>query len=174
MGMTEKEKTKISNREHKLFTLSGIYKATGALLDYSKGNHITQKQERIAKQFWVEVSNNIPDWMAAKERKIASYTLRQDFIHTYGIALQAIGMAGNTLINTHEKDWQERLTGLRTIDWARDNHALWNGRAIVHGRINKGSQHVILTANVIKMALGLELTEHEQTAEAEFKKEYGK
>ena len=173
MGMTEKEKTKISNRENKLFTLSGIYKATSTLLDYSKGKQISKKEERLAKQFWIEVSNNMPDWMAAKERKIAPYTLRQDFIHTHGIALHAIAMAGHALVNTHQ-DWPERLAGLQKIDWARDNHELWNGRAIVHGRINKGTQHVLLTSNVIKKALKLELTEEEQTAEDEFKGEYGK
>jgi len=172
IGMTEKEKPKISNRENKLFTLSGIYKATSVLLDYSKAEKITKKQEQVAKRFWIEVSKNIPDWINAKERKISPYILRQDFIHTYGLTLQAIAKAGNILIEKHD-DWPKRLKGLRSIDWSRDNHNLWNGRAIVHGRIKKGSQNIILTANVIKRALKISLTKQEKEAEEKFKKEYG-
>jgi DNA sulfur modification protein DndB len=173
IGMTEKENTKISNRANKLFTLSGIYKATSVLIDYRNGDDITKKQEQLARQFWIEVSKNIPDWIAAKERKIAPYVLRQDYIHTQGIALHAIAIAGNALVK-ETNDWKKQLSGLRSIDWSRDNHALWDGRAIVHGRINKGSKHIALTANAIKTALKLPLNADEQAAEEAFKKEYSK
>lgn len=173
IGMTEKEKTTISNRENKLFTLSSIYKATSCLLGHAKDAEITKKQERLAKQFWIAVSEHMTDWMAAKERKIAPYVLRQDYIHTHGIALHAIAIAGNALVSTHD-DWKNRLSGLQDIDWARDNLELWNGRAIVHGRINKGSKHVALTANAIKHALKLPLTEEEQELENSFREEYKK
>lgn len=172
-GMTEKEKSTLSNRENKLFTLSSIYKATSTLLNYSSNTILNKKQEDLAEKFWNEVAKNIPDWASAKAREIAPYTLRRDYIHTHGIALHAIAIAGNALIESH-KDWPSRLQGLRKIDWSRDNQKQWNGRAIVHGKINKGSKHVTLTANVIKAALGLPLTDQEQLVETAFKKEYRK
>lgn len=172
MGMTEKEKSAISNRENKLFTLSAIYKATSTLLAYSGKEQITKKQERLAVQFWKEVSANIPDWMAAKNREVAPYVLRQEYIHTQGLALHSLAIAGCALIEADEENWKTRLEKIKTIDWARDNHQQWNGRAIVAGRINKGSKHVTLTANVIKKVLGLPLSEKEQAIEDEFLKEY--
>lgn len=167
VGMTEKEKATLSNRENKMFTLSSIYKATGCLLGYKKGDEIKNSDQKLAITFWNEITKNIPDWKAAKNREIAPYILRRDFIHTHGITLQALGNVGHELIHT-KKEWKTILSGIRHIDWSRDNLKNWQGRVIVHGKINKGSKHVTLLTNFIKKELNIPLSEHEAEIEKTF------
>ena len=91
--------------------------------------------------------------------------LRRDYVHSHGVALQALGIAGWRLheLEGDPRDLRTRLAPLGELDWSRENAELWEGRAIVGGRISKGSQNVVLTANAVMDALGLELShEHEQ------------
>ena len=167
VGMTEKEKATLSNRENKMFTLSSIYKATGCLLGYKSGDQIKNNDQKLAVTFWNEIAKNIPDWKAAKNREIAPYVLRRDFIHTHGITLQALANVGNELIHS-KNNWKEVLNKIKKIDWSRDNAKNWHGRVIVHGKINKGSKHVILLTNFIKNKIKLPLSDHEKEVEAAF------
>ena len=164
-GMTEMEKSSISNRSTRLFTLSGIKHASRALLRKGRREEISQEERAFAAAFWTEVVSNVPDWGLAKKRKVASSDLRQNFVHAHGVALQAIGTAGSDLVATHPKGWQTRLKKLRTIDWSRSNDALWEGRAMVHGRISKARTNVRLTANLLKMNMGLHLNAEEEELE---------
>ena len=56
------------------------------------------------------------------------------------------------------------LTGLGTLDGSRA-HRRWEGRAVVNGRVLKNAASVILTANLIKHHLGLELSIEERRYE---------
>ncbi|MYK46256.1 MAG: DNA sulfur modification protein DndB, partial [Gammaproteobacteria bacterium] len=120
-GMTEMEKSSISNRSTKLFTLSGIKHANRALLRKGRRDEISQEERTFAAAFWTTVVSNMPDWNLAKQRKVASSDLRQNFIHAHGVALQAIGTAGADLVATHPKVWKTRLNKLQSIDlrWSR-------------------------------------------------------
>jgi DNA sulfur modification protein DndB len=51
------------------------------------------------------------------------------------------------------------------MDWSRENTQLWEGRAMVHGKMSKSRDSIRLTTNVIKRALDLELSEEEQELE---------
>lgn len=164
-GMTEMEKSSISNRSTKLFTLSGIKHASRALLRKGKRDDISQEERAFAAEFWDTVVSNVPDWRLAKKRKVASSDLRQNFIHAHGVALQAIGAAGADLVATHPKGWRTHLKKLQTIDWSRSNESLWEGRAMVHGRISKARTNVRLTANLLKTHMGLRLNAEEQQLE---------
>ena len=70
-GLTETERSTISNRSLKLFTLSGVYHATQTLL---QGHDLPspEKQLETAIDFWSEVSKHIPDWQLARERKVSA------------------------------------------------------------------------------------------------------
>ena len=164
-GMTEMEKSSISNRSTKLFTLSGIKHASRALLRKGRREEIAPEERMFATDFWSEVVSNVPDWGLAKRRKVASSDLRQNFVHAHGVALQAIGTAGADLVAAYPEGWQSRLKKLRTVDWSRSNQALWEGRAMVHGRISKARTNVRLTANLLKMRMGLCLNAEEEELE---------
>ena len=164
-GMTETEKSSISNRSTKLFTLSGIKHASRALLRKGIRDDIAPEEKMFAAEFWTEVVSNVPDWGLAKRRKVASSDLRQNFVHAHGVALQAIGTAGADLVAAYPEDWQSRLKKLQTVDWSRANQALWEGRAMVHGRISKARTNVRLTANLLKIQMGLCLNAEEEELE---------
>jgi DNA sulfur modification protein DndB len=100
---------------------------------------------------------------------MTSGAVRDAFIHSHGVVLHALGRVGNALLKGQAKDI-DRLARLQNIDWRRDA-AVWDGRAVVAGRISKTHQSVILTGNVIKRALGLELTAEEQTLEDAYGRE---
>ena len=106
-AMTELEKSSISNRSVKLFTLSGIKHASRALLRKGRRDEISHDEKRFAADFWSEVVSNVPDWQLAKQRKVASSELRQGYVHAHGVALQAIGTAGADLVAAHPDDWQK-------------------------------------------------------------------
>jgi DNA sulfur modification protein DndB len=96
--------------------------------------------------------------------------VRVGFIHSHGIALQAIGKARNALLDAHPKDWRKRLVAPSKIDWSRSNAKVWEGRALIGGKISKVTTNVILTTNVIKKALGLKLDPDEERVEAAARK----
>lgn len=163
--LTELEKSSISNRSKKLFTLSSIYQATKRLLGIGKRVEPTREQAQRAHEYWEAVGEYMPDWQAARDGKIRSSELRMDYIHAHGIALQAIAVVGACLFERHPRNWREKLERLEEIDWSRSNAQAWEGRALVGGRLNKTDNHVILTANYLKMKLGLSLDPQEQNVE---------
>ena len=163
-GMTEMVRSKISNRSLKLFTLSGIYHATEVLLSQKQKAPFAE-QLALAAQFWTEVANQIPDWGRAKRREISPAELRARFVHSHAIALSALARGGRSLLEIDRPKWRRRLAPLRKLDWSRSNRQLWEGRAMVAGRLSKSNVSVLLTGNVIKLALRLPLTSEEQEAE---------
>jgi len=164
-GNTEMEKSTISNRSTKLFTLSSIKHASRALLRKHAREAVKEEEKLLAKEYWEAVGEQIPDWGRAREHKIPTSELRQGFVHAHGVVLQALGHMGASLISARPKDWKIRLRKLRGLDWSRSNAALWEGRALLHGRVSKASTNVTLTANAIKTIVGLSLTDEEQALE---------
>lgn len=172
-GLTETERTTISNRSTKLFTLSSIFQGTRAFLNKPKRAHVTPKEEALAVEFWTEVTKHIPEWQMAQEKKVSPAELRRDFIHAHGIALYALGLLGRNLIATDPKSWKERLKTLSKVDWSRSNTALWEGRAMVGGRVSKAHNNVVLTTATLKHLFKLPLTPEEKRVENHFKKRGG-
>jgi DNA sulfur modification protein DndB len=169
-GKVEKAKSTISNRSQKLFTLSGIYQATRRLIGIEEGTEVPSEGKEMVVRFWNAVGNNMPDWLNAVKKEVSPKELRTDYVHAHGIALQALAIAGAALIAAHPDDWENRLVKIRTIDWARENSELWEGRAMIGGQINKSLNCQILTSNVIKKHLMLPLDSREQEAEDKYAK----
>jgi len=165
--VVEMERSTLSPRSGKLFTLSAIYGATSALLDQVPTQD-TEARVALALAFWEEVASHLSEWRAVVDRKISAGEVRRDFIHSHGIVLQAIGRAGNTLLREdhNPSKWKKPLQGLATVDWSRANSKLWEGRAMIGGRLSKTENSVTLTTNAIKKHLGLKLTTEERRIEA--------
>lgn len=167
-GRTEKEKTTISNRSSKLFTLHAIYQATSALLGRCRNEAVSECDKILALTFWDTLVSLIPEWQMAVVQEIYGWELRQNYIHAHAVALHAIGIAGNALITTCPETWQEELARLKELDWSRSNAQLWEGRAMSGGQMSKARQNVQLTANLLKITLGLPLTSKEEKLESKF------
>ena len=164
--MTEMEKSSISNRSVKLFTLSSIKNASKVLLKKRKHGLISDQDVKRASEFWNEVGNNMPDWDNAKRKKITTSELREKYIHAHGVFLQAMGKIGASLFENYPNNWKEQLVNLSEINWSRTNRE-WEGRTMIGGRISKAKTNVTLTGNLIKMKLGIPLISSEQLIEEE-------
>lgn len=168
--LTELERSSISNRSVKLFTLSGIYHATRTLLAELPEELKEQKLD-LAAEFWREVSANMPQWALAKDGKANLAELRRDYIHVHTLALAALGRVGNTLLlSSTPRERKASLAKLATVNWQRSNTKVWEGRAMNAGRLSKKTVNVILVANWLKKHLGLSLSESEKQLEREFRK----
>ena len=170
-GLTEFEKTTISNRSVEIFTLSSVYQATKALLGRSPDlQENFDDYMNIASGYWNEVYRNIPEWQWAVEKRVPTAELRKEYIHAHGVALHALGRVGHALIEQYPDVWREKLPLLQKINWSRENTKVWEGRAMVGGRINKSQANLTLTTSIIKLYLGLQLTPDELTAEKNLNK----
>ena len=167
-GRVELEKTSISNRSRKLFTLSAVYQSTKALLRPDKFVEAMSKEdEDIAIKYWNTVAENMYEWQLLLDKKISSLELREGYIHVHGIGLHALGILGYDLIQS-QKRWKAKLKKLEEIDWSRSNTEVWEGRAMNAGRITKTENHLILTTNYLKQHLGLKLSKKEKSVETSF------
>jgi len=162
---TDLEKTSISNRSLKLFTLSSLHQATVLLLGKPKGTAFTKDDLELAVKFWTAVISNMPDWEKVGKRSIVAHELRRDYVHAHGVALQAIGLIGNALIRDAKSMWLKRLSALKNIDWARANTNLWEGRALLGGKINKSGQSVLAVSSVIARELHIPLSKEAERLE---------
>ena len=158
------EKSSLAPRSRKLFTLSAFYNACADLIqDVATGK--LDQDAQTAREFWDAVARHFPAWTQVRDGKLAASEVREGFIHSHGIALQAIGKAGNALLKGNPGGWKSRLKGLAQIDWSRKNARLWEGRALIGGKVSKVTTNVILTTNAIKKHLGVELDPDEQRVE---------
>ncbi|ATH07086.1 DNA sulfur modification protein DndB [Halobacteriovorax marinus] len=162
-GLTEKEKSSISNRSTKLFTLSAIHNATKVLLSKKKNDDVlTRNEKEKALEFWTAVTKNMPDWKSAKQRKVNTSELREECIHAHGVALQALGEVGKDIIRRYPKDWKKYLNNLPKVDWSRSNSDLWEGAALINGRVSKSTDSVKRTSIKIKEQLHVPLNNEDK------------
>lgn len=167
-NLVDMEKSSLSPRSRKLFTLSAFYNASAELIrEHATGN--LDSDAKLARDFWETLAGYFPSWGHVREGRMPASEVREGFIHSHAIGLQAIGAAGNTLLRTYPQKWKGRLAALEKLDWTRDA-GQWEGRAMTGGRMSRTSAHVALTSNLIKQTLGLSLTPEEQEMEDSHRK----
>ena len=157
-GRVELEKTAISNRSKTFFTLSGISDSTMTLLGINKGRKVTEDEVKFIKDFWNEVSRNIPEWQLLIQGKVTAAELRKNYVNAHTNLLNALGIVGNILINEYPKNWKEKIRGLQKIDWTRNNIE-WEGRLLQKGRMLKNKLGINLAVNTILENCGIKLSQ---------------
>lgn len=168
-GLVEMEKTALSPRSRRLFTLSAIYGATKALLE--RGHEGFDKKAEVARAYWEAVAKQFPEWSAVRDGQLTAGEVRADFIHSHGIVLHSLGIAGRELLAATNSDLdqvEDRLKPLANVDWSRANTALWEGRAMTGGRLAKARQNVLLTTNVMLARMKVDLPPENLQAEVAF------
>ncbi len=163
--IVEMEKSSLARRSRKLFTLSAFHNACADLVNGMATGNLVDDAD-LARTYWEAVAEQFPAWKQVQEGRLPASEVREGYIHSHGIALQALGKAGNALLKNNAEDWRERLVELGEIDWSRNNAKVWEGRALIGGKVSKVTTNVTLTTNVIKTALVLPLDEEEQRVEA--------
>ncbi|MEM8637752.1 MAG: DNA sulfur modification protein DndB [Cyanobacteria bacterium P01_G01_bin.54] len=161
--LTETERSSLTKKSNKLFTLSSIYGATNALLSHHRDTEISTKID-IASNFWSAVYHNMSDWQHVLERKVSAPEIRRDYVHSYSVTLNGIGRIGATLTSLYKDDWPTHLQSLQDIDWLKTNPD-WDGRIINGGRVCKSRYNVDSMAAYLKTQLKLPLTPEEERIE---------
>lgn len=150
-GWVEKERSSIPNRSRALFTLSGIYHGTEALL-HTLTDLSIQQQKSIACRFWSDVLDNMPDWQNVISHRKKSFELRRESVSAHAIALIALGRVGNTLLKRYN-EYEIQLPRLLDIDWNKTNPE-WVGRVVIDGHISgTRSSTSALTATLHRILL---------------------
>ena len=163
--VVETEKSSLSRRSHHLFTLSALHTATVALFAGRDGESIDDLAAR-ADAYWSVVDRQILQWRDVRAEKVSAGDVRRDFIHSYGIGLHAMGRLGNALLR--DEAWKKKIAGLRQVDWRRARNDVWEGRAMIGGRVSKALHNVTLTTNLLKQACGVVLSAEEERVEDAF------
>lgn len=132
-GWVEKERSSIPNRSKALFTLSGIFHGTEALLNGLIDLSIDQ-QKGTAYKFWSEVFDYMPDWQSVISQRKKACELRRESVSAHTITLIALGRVGNTLLKKYNK-FDDRLPRLLEVDWSKSNSE-WIGKVVIEGHIS--------------------------------------
>ncbi len=156
-GRVELEKTAISNRSTKFFTLNGIADATMKLLGISKGRKVSEDEAKIIREFWTETARNMPDWQLLTQGKVSAAELRNGYVNSHTNLLNALGIVGNILLRDYPGNWKTKINELKRINWSRDNEE-WEGRLLQKGRMIKTKLGVELAVNTILKKCGIALS----------------
>ena len=156
--MVESERSTLSPKSRKLFTLSAVHQANVALL----GGVPEADREQTARQFWAAAFAAFPEWQLVFDGQISAGEVRQDYISSHGTVLHALGRVANSMLRaTQPHSWDDFTRAVKALDWSRQNAQLWEGRALVAGHVSKSNQSVALTASVLKKELALPLSADE-------------
>lgn len=162
---TDKEKDILGKFSSSLFTLNTFYLANKTIVGRNPGGD----SEKFLLSFWILVCENMRQWQELQHKEITKVDLRENFIATQSIVIQALGRVGNYLYS-NQLDPENYLKKLNEINWNR-NSRQWYMRAVrKNGRIITNKKASLLISNVIKQSIGIPLNEEEKYAEVALKK----
>lgn len=162
---TDKEKDILGKFSSNLFTLNTFYTANKKIVGASD---ISDDAETFLISFWNCVAENIVQWKELINREISKVDLRENYIVTQGVVIQALGLIGLYFYKNRNADMNKHLQLLGNIDWKR-NSTQWKLRVIrADGKIITSNKAINLTANKIKQEIGIDLSSEETMKEKQF------
>lgn len=162
---TDKEKDILGKYSSNLFTLNTFYTANRKIFQRSE---MSDDAEEFLVEFWSAVAENLTQWNELLRKEICKVDLRENYIITQAVVIQALGRVGNYFYMNRKLDMNAFLRKLRNIDWRR-SASQWYLRTIrANGRMISSERSVILTGNVIKHAIGIGLDKDEMSREEKF------
>ena len=173
VGRIEAEEHNCGPSNHNLFTLSAIKNANRHLLGPINDENYTTRFDQ-ALEFWNETGRIFPEWT-----ELPGHKVRDEFIHGYGVALSAIGLAGSAILSQKSPEIDSRLARLRSLDWnrwlkgkdgklslgsngERQVNTFWNGIGMVGARVQNTSANVHNMSLLLKKTMGFELNDKEE------------
>ena len=161
---TDKEKDILGKYSSNLFTLNTFYMANKQVLGR---DGVKSDSYSFLLDYWRLVCVNMIPWEELSKHTITKVDLRENYIATQGIVIQALGRVGNYFYLNPQIDMDSVITGLRLVNWNRTD-TVWQNRAIrSNGRIITNKKAGVLISNVIKQALHIQLSPIEQDMENE-------
>lgn len=161
---TDKEKDILGKYSSKLFTLNTFYSANKLILGTSRPE---DKAPQFLYEFWSMVSSYMVPWMDLERREITKVDLRENYIATQSVVIQALGRIGSYFWKHPEHDMKCCLSKLESVKWQR-SAKVWLHRAIMpNGRIITSKKAIMLIANALKQTMKIPLSSDEELAESE-------
>lgn len=158
----DKERDILGKFSSALFTLNTFYTANKKILRRSKCD---EQFEEFLLEFWKCVTNNMEPWNEMARKELSKKELREQYVATQAIIIQAFGRVGACLWDQKEKNLERYLAKLKLINWKRSADA-WKQRVIRNdGRIINNESAILYATNWIKKSVGLKLTDDELLAE---------
>lgn len=166
---TDKEKDNLGKFSSNLFTLNTFYSANRYVFTPDSIRDVKPAEDFLCR-YWNAVAEHMAPWNDLQKKQISKQDLRENYIATQGIVIQALGRVARYFYEHPDCDLEQTLTGLEGINWKR-NFKTWKMRAIrENGRIITNKHAAMLIANSIKETIGIPLSEDENTAEEKFRK----
>ncbi len=159
---TDRDRVSLAGKSPKLFTLGSLYEANKYLLKINrkKLREFSEEDKGIIIAYWTEVVENMPIWAMARRGELKTWELREEYICTHSVIIQALGLVGSYLLEG--SDWSADLQALQGIDWRRDNPE-WKGVVIsANGRVVNSKPVVKLSAILIRRKMGLGISSAEE------------
>lgn len=164
---TDKEKDILGKYSSNFFTLNTFYKANKRILTKAK---LDESQEEFLYRYWSAVVEHIIPWRELTNKEISKVDLREQYIVTQAIIIQALGCLGNYYARNPETNISEELQKLEGIDWSR-GASCWKGRIVrANGKIVNSADAAHLACNIMKQVIGIPLDQDDQKAEDRFQK----
>lgn len=161
---TDKEKDILGKYSSSLFTLNTFYIANKSIVGRSQMDGV----EDFLLKYWSLVAKNMKQWQELLLHEITKVDIRENYIATQSIVIQAFGRVGNYFYS-QQIEPDDYISKIEMINWNR-NSKQWYMRAVAkNGRIITNKKAAMLIANVIKKEIGIPLTEEEQCAEENLK-----
>ena len=113
---TDKEKDILGKFSSNFFTLNTFYKANKKILKRAKCNDAA---EAFLKQYWSAVVKHILPWNELTNKELSKVDLREKYIITQAIIIQALGVLGNHFLTNDDKELEKSIAGLEKVDWLR-------------------------------------------------------
>jgi DNA sulfur modification protein DndB len=151
--LVEVERTTLSIKSRKLFTMSAIYSASRALVGSSM-TALDSQTAALVESFWLRLPEVFPDWLDVQAGRLNAEDTRREKIHASALVLQAAAVVVRRLLDEGRADWPELIQRFKLVDWSRRNE-VWEGKATINGRVSKARENVSATADYLyRVAVG--------------------
>ena len=162
---TDKVKDILGKFSSNLFTLNTFYMANKRIVGTT---NLDEKAEKFLVKFWTCVSKNIVQWNELMKREISKVDLRENYIVTQGVIIQALSVIGAYFYKDNNAQFEKQLQQLQNIDWKR-SAPQWKLRVIrSDGKIITSNKAINLSANQIKKELNIKLSDEDELKEKQF------
>jgi len=166
---TDRERDILGKNSSSLFTLNNIYKANLRIIH---SDNCGDRELQFLTDYWTTVANNIVEWQEVMNRTLTKKDLRENYIITLSITLNALGKLGRYFYDHPEKDMKKYLSKLRHVDWLRSSEN-WSRRAIRgNGKVMNSEEAISLTCSKTKQLIGIELSAEENQREQKWMNNY--
>lgn len=161
----DKEKDNLGKYSSALFTLNNLYSSNKRILKRKKCD---SDFSSFINEYWQCIVDYMVPWNELVNKEISKIELREKYIASQSIVLQAFGRVGCYLFENNVKDLKDILEPIQDINWKRSS-ATWRGRVIrMDGRLSTGNDAITLIANTIKKNIGIELSDDEMYLEKKY------